>query len=151
MAVGLWKSNGRSGYRGQLSRGDEAGVDRSIAVGGNHHQVVENVSVPFAGKVEVAVVGQIQDRVLIGGGEVLDLERMRLQRVADPRGQRARKALIAIFADQGELDPMGNFVPLPYQLVEAFDSPVQGVGAVVGGKVVALPSRVKVAWAMRLP
>ena len=91
--------------------------------------MVENVSLPLAGKVEIAVIGQIQDRVLIGSGKILDLERMGFEGVADARIQSARKALIAILADQGELDPARNLMPLPHQLVEAFDSPVQGVDA----------------------
>ncbi len=142
---GRWlvEVQGRSRHRGQLAGGDESGVDGGVAVRGNHHQVVENVSLPFAGKVEVAVIGQIQDRVLIGGGKVLDLERMRFQRIADPRGQGAGKTLIAILADQGELHPMGNFMPLPQQLVEAYDSPVQGVDAVVCRKLIALAVQAK--------
>ncbi len=74
----------RSRHRGQFAGGNEPRVDRSIAVCRNHHQVVENVSLPLAGKVEVTVIGQIEDRVLIGGGEVLDFERVRFQRIADP-------------------------------------------------------------------
>jgi hypothetical protein len=100
--------------------------------------VVENVSVSFAGQVEVAVIGQIKDSVLIGSGGVLDLERMLYQGVADLCRERAGKALIAIFAYQGELDSIWNRTPVPDQLVEAFDSAMQGVSAVVGRQMVLL-------------
>src|ERR1700722_3320903 len=63
---------------------------------------------------------------------------MRSQGVADARGEGAGKALISIFAHQGELDSIGNFTAVPDQLVEALDSSMQGVGAVIGGKMVLL-------------
>src|SRR3984893_17527574 len=63
---------------------------------------------------------------------------MRCQGVADSRSEGARKALIAVFAHQGELNSIGNFTPVPDQLVETLDTPMQGVGAVIGGKMVLL-------------
>ena len=77
----------RSRYWRQLAGGNESRVDGGVAIRGNGHQVVENVPLPLARKVEVAVIGEIEDRVLIGGGEVLDPECMRLERIADASGQ----------------------------------------------------------------
>ena len=134
MAVALMEIQRGSCYRGQLAGGDEPGVDGGVAVRGNHDHVVENVSLPFACQVEIAVIGQIQHRVFIGGGEVLDLQRMRFEGVADLRRQRAGKPLIAILADQGELDPVGNLLPLPYQLVEATIPPCRVLAPSFAGR-----------------
>ena len=73
---GLVEVQRRSCHRGQLAGGDERRVDGRIPVCRDHHLVVENISLPLAGKVEVTVIGQIEDRVLVGGSEVLNFERV---------------------------------------------------------------------------
>ena len=63
---------------------------------------------------------------------------MRLQGIAHAGRQGTGKALVAILADQGKLHSMGNLVSLPHEFVEAKDSPMQGVDAVVGRKLIGL-------------
>ena len=136
----LAEIEGRARNRSQLSGGDKTGIDGCIAIRVDGQQIAEDVTVPFACQIEVAVIAQIDDGILIGGGGIVDLKRVLLQRVTDVSGQRSRKTLVAIRADQGKLHALGNDMRLPNTAVKPLCSAVQAVPAFVLGDVNFLPS-----------
>ena len=74
IGVGVVKSNGVPFDRLDLAGRDQRVVDRRVVVGGDHQLVVEDRAVALAGEVEVAVVGQVDRRRLVGRGDVVDLQ-----------------------------------------------------------------------------
>ena len=64
MAVGVRKSNGVLFDRAQFPGRNQRRVHRRELVRGNHHHMVQNVAI--AGQVEIAMMRQIDDRVLVG-------------------------------------------------------------------------------------
>jgi hypothetical protein len=51
---------------------DQRCVDRGVALGGDGQQVMVDAAAAFATEMEIAVVGQIQDRRLVRGRTVVE-------------------------------------------------------------------------------
>ena len=90
--------------RRELARRDQAVVDRREPVGGDHQLVAEDVARAVAGQVEVAVVGQVDRRRLVGRRGVVDPQLVLVgQRVDDRDVEVARIAFLAVRAEVGQL------------------------------------------------
>ena len=63
---------GRALHRQQLSGGDEPNVDGRDVVRIDHQLMVQDRTAVMAAQIEVAMVGQVDRRGLVGGGFVLD-------------------------------------------------------------------------------
>ena len=71
--LGAGEVHRRALDRLELAQRDQRVVDRQVAVGVERQLVVEHVARAGAGQVPVGVVGQVDDRRLVGRGRVLDL------------------------------------------------------------------------------
>ena len=69
---GLRKSNGVPATGAQLAGRDQRRVDRREAVRVDQQLVAEDVARALAGEVEVGVVGEVDDRGLVGRRRVVD-------------------------------------------------------------------------------
>ena len=103
--------------------------------------VAKDVAVSRAPQIEVAVLGQVDDRVLVRRGFDLQPEFVVVgERVHDVRREGAGKAFLAVRADvahrHGGTLRRGLLVRLPDALVETARPAVQGVGPVIGRHVV---------------
>ncbi len=116
-------------------------------VGGEHQLVAQDRFGGPAGQVEIAVVGKVDRRGLVGGCRVLDLE---LVFVGHGEGNAHRQvpriAFLAVGAAVGHLDRYRVVGPewlfgLPDDLVKPLDPAVQRVGAVVGGQRILVPAQ----------
>ena len=105
--------------------------------------VVLDRAAALAGEVAVRVVGEVDDRGLVGGGLVVDAPvAVPVERVGDLRPQRAGVAHLAVDARvvqvQADVGARGEALDVPHLLVEALGAAVQAVHAVVDGELVRL-------------
>ena len=68
--------------------------------------VLQNVAVALAAQIEISMIGEIQDGVFVGGGMIFDDQRISIPRQSEGHCgvHRTGKSLVAVGADQGELD-----------------------------------------------
>ncbi len=117
-------------------------VGRGEAVGGDHHDLVEDEAVALAREIEVAVVGEVDRRRLVGRRRVVQAQFVRVgERVDHRHVERPRVPLVAVRAAMGECHRLSVLHPehvrLPHDLVEADVATVQVVRPVVGGEVIS--------------
>ncbi|MNC64029.1 hypothetical protein D3C75_1141990 [compost metagenome] len=94
---GLGEVHRRTGHGGQFAGGNELAGDRCVMGRVQGRELLEYVAVACAGQVEIAVVGQVQHRGLVGGGLVLDAQLVLfVEAVGDVGLQRTGKAHLAI-------------------------------------------------------
>ena len=122
----------------QLSRRDERGVDRRVAVRGDGQAVGQrSARRAFAGEVEQSMIGQVDDRRRVGARVEIDGQRAAVvQRVGRRHRELAGIALVARRAHQpkrdlGETALVAHVDDLPDALVEPDRAAVQRVGLVV--------------------
>ena len=119
----------------KLAGRDERVVRGGVAIGVNHHQVVEDAA--RLAKVEVGVVGQVDDGGLVRRGGVINAQLVVVgERVNHRRRQLAGITFLAVRAHIGELD--GDFLGgrrehtrFPDTFVEALEAAVEMVRPVV--------------------
>ena len=128
----------RSSGDGRDAGGDEAGVDGSVAVGGNGEDVREDGAGAVSRQVEVRVVGEVDNSVLVGRDGVVDAKGGAFESVFDVGGEGAGEALIHVRADVGELDAVGELFGVPDGSVEADGAAVEGVAIVILGNLIGL-------------
>ena len=129
--------------RGNLASGNKGLIDRCIVAGVERQDLVEDGAVTLTRKVKVTVMGQIDDRVLVGSGSVDQLQLVFVREsVGGGHLERSGIPLLAILARVGELEGgavCGDFrSSLPDDLVESLDSAVKGIADVVGSECVLL-------------
>src|ERR1700722_3544064 len=134
----LTKVERRAVHRFQFAGGNEGCVDRSEAGSVDLEHGIQNIAVALTLQVEIGMVGEIEDGVFVSGGGIFDLQSAAAYGVAHMRGERAGKTLIAIFAHMGEFNTIRNLFRLPDDLVEADQSSVQSVIAVVLRNVISV-------------
>ena len=111
---------------------------------GSQHQFVSQYRLTgSSGQVEVAVVGEVDGRGLVGGCRVLELQLVVLgDRELDADIEVSGIALLAVTAVVAELDgrPIRatDRLGFPDHLVEPLEPAVQAVGSVVHGQLVVL-------------
>ena len=93
--------------------------------------------VALAVEVKIAVIREIQDRVLIGLGMVMDAEAVALPAEAHRERERAGIALLAVGRDARKYEAVGILVRIPDVFVKAAQAAVQMVHAVVFCKGIA--------------
>src|SRR5258706_2038285 len=93
--------------------------------------MAKNVALPLARKIEIGVVGQVEDCVFVGGRRIFNVQSTPTQGVAHRSGECAGKTLIAILAHVSQFDSIRNLFAFPHNLVEPTGSPVQGIVTVV--------------------
>ncbi|OAV63391.1 hypothetical protein Barb6_03770 [Bacteroidales bacterium Barb6] len=59
-------------YRRKLTRRNEIFINGSVCIGVDINKVIQNVSTRLAGKVEIAVIGEIDNRRLVGSRFIRD-------------------------------------------------------------------------------
>ncbi len=135
---------GRAGDFGQLAGGDQRVVGRRVVIRVEEELVFEDRPGALAAEVEVAVVGHVHQRRLVGGGEVIDAELVHLgQHVLDGDLESSGIALFTVGADVGE--PYAGAVgcverlTVPERLVESLEATVQVVGLIVDVQLVVDP------------
>src|SRR5436309_12229893 len=84
------------------------------------------------------MIGEIRNRIFVGGGGVIDFQIFAFERVADNRRQRAGKTLISVGANVGEFYAVRNFFTFPHNFVESPRATVEGVGGLDLGNVIGL-------------
>lgn len=134
-AARLGEVEARAFHGSEFAGRNERRVRRSVAIGIQHQDVIEDAA-GFA-EVEVGVVREIDDGGLVGRGGVIDAQLVAVgERVNHRRGQRAGITFLAVRAHVGELD--GDFVAgrrqragFPDAFVEALGAAVEMVRAVV--------------------
>ena len=100
----LFEAHRSSGDGSENPRRDQAGIDGRIAVGNQGQLVAEDVARP-AGQVEVAVMGQVDHRRLVGLRLVGDDQLVAVgQDVGDDGLEVSGVALLAVPAEVGEPD-----------------------------------------------
>ena len=76
----------RTLHRPDLTSRDQRCVNRRKAIGIDLNTMLQNVPAAFPGQVEVVVIGDVRNRVLVGGKRVVQPKLVvRCQRVADDR------------------------------------------------------------------
>src|SRR5882762_8620563 len=100
----------------------------------------QNVALTLAGEVEVRMVGEIDDRFLVGGGGIVDSKFVLIGQRVDHLGRKVSgKTLLAVFAPISQLQSLpvvaGDILGGPDSLVEALETAVQGVVGIVFGHV----------------
>src|SRR5262249_34274585 len=133
---GLAEIEGRAFNRLELAGRNQRGVNRSVAIRIELEDFVENVAASRPGEIEVAVVGQVNGRGLVGGRVMGWVERVGLcQFVSHARGERAGIAFFTVLTDVCELyrGAAGTFdwFGLPDFTVKSFFAAVQRVWSVV--------------------
>ena len=134
--VGSGEVKGSTGDVHEASGGDAGVIGWHHAVGSDGQVVVENVL--FAsGKVEVAVVGQVEDSRLVGLGFVVDFQSVVIgPLVGDGGVQIAWVSFFAIGAGAGEFeaDMVGglDFFGFPNLFIKAFFATVEMIVPIVG-------------------
>lgn len=99
--------------------------------------MIQNFLIGDAGQIEVTVIGQIHDRVLIRGCEIVDANFVALVEKSESYFyfERARESFFAILARVGHFKDLGigsrGIHAVPYAFVEATRAPVETVGAVI--------------------
>src|SRR5436305_10699533 len=91
------------------------------------------------------MIGEIHDRIFVGGGGVINFQIFALERVAHNRRQRAGKTLISVGANVGEFYAVRNFFSFPHNFVESPGAAVEGVGGLDLGNVVGLTVQTELA------
>lgn len=133
--------------RGSLDRGnagrDGGGVDGVVAVGVDLNFVIEDRFTPFSGEIEVAVIGEVKNGWLVGGGIVVDPEGVVLgPGVGDGACESAGVAALAVGAGVGQGESwvvaIVAEIGFPDLFIETLFSAVEMVGGVVGGEGVFL-------------
>jgi hypothetical protein len=124
----------RPGDRGgSAGKRPQFAVDRQVGGGDQGELMVEDGLGALAGQVEIGVVGQVDHGRGAGGGAVVDAQPPVREAVAHRGPQRPGEALVAVGADQGELDAAAAGYPdrlgRPQSGVESLVAAVQGVGA----------------------
>src|SRR5947199_10821574 len=84
------------------------------------------------------MVGEIHHGVFVARSGVIDLQFFSFERVTHDRRQLAGKSLISVRANIGEFHPVRNFLSLPHNFVESFDTAVQSIGGLDLGDLVGL-------------
>src|SRR5436305_14442727 len=84
------------------------------------------------------MIGEIHNRIFVGGGGVIDFQIFAFERVADNRRQRARETLISVGANVGEFYAVRYFFTFPHNFVESPGATVEGVGGLDLWNVVGL-------------
>src|SRR5947199_2766389 len=84
------------------------------------------------------MIGEIHNRVFVGGGRVINFQIFAFERVADNRRQGAGETLISVGTNVGEFDAVRNFFSLPHNFVESPGTTVEGVGGLNLWNVVGL-------------
>src|SRR5262249_39629686 len=103
----------------------------------------QNVAAPFTGEIKISVIGEIYDCGLVGGGRILDTKGIVIaKRVRDFDVQVSRKTFLSILAQITEAHSRtsrrADFASRPETLVESFYATMQGIVAVILGKLVGL-------------
>src|SRR5438067_10436387 len=125
--------------RRQLAGRNERRVDRREPIGVDRQLVPQDVAVPLAREVEVAVLRQVDWRRFVGRCVVADRQLARRREGAGhTRGHRAGVLFFAILARVGVGDADDAAAvdrrAAPQRLVEALDAAVQVIGTVVRGE-----------------
>jgi hypothetical protein len=103
--------------------------------------LLENVAVPRAGQVEVAVVGEVEHRGFVGGGRVVDVQFVVVvQAIGDLGVQVAGEAHFTVLGQIAQLHPTELVLDrfgFPHPLVETLGAAMQRVGTIVERYLVA--------------
>lgn len=91
----------------------------------------QNVSVALSGEIEIGMIGQVENGVFIGDGRVIYFQRSGIEGVSHCSRERAGKALIAVFADISQLQPIVNRFSGPNNFVETARAAVERVVPVI--------------------
>ena len=120
--------------RRDLTGWDEIGADRGEATACHVHLVFEvSLTRACASEVEVRVVCEVDNRLFVGGGFVIDPELVVFsKRVSNRGGELARVAFLHIRRDVRKLDTIAFDCRVPVPFVEAARAPVKRVLIVVG-------------------
>lgn len=132
----LREVKGGSFNRFDLASGDQCVIRRSIFVGKDGQFMAENVAIALASQVEIAMVRQVDRRVLIGRGCVINVKLIFVrQRVPNGDIQGSGVAFISVFARMLQYERIAESVLLgrcsPHDFVEAFFPAMQSIRAVV--------------------
>ena len=139
-SLGLTEVERGALYLGDARR-DELVIDRSIVVRVDGELVIHNRGAWDAGEVEVAVVGEVNHRLLVRRRFVLDVDGIVIrQGISNLDVEVAREASLAVLREVGEFDRLGRrLVSCPHLPVEALGTTVEAVRLVVLGKSVLCP------------
>src|SRR5262245_15501847 len=123
-------------HRRELSGWNECGVNRCVSARVNSQLVIENVSA-IRGKIEVAVLRQVDWRRLVGGRSIGNHQIVLIsQRIPHACLQRSGVALLTVGAGSSEGDAEAvrrvAWYRVPDDLVETVDTTVQMIRSVVG-------------------
>src|SRR5690348_3289907 len=132
----------------EFSGGNEGGVDGGELIRVDFHFFAEDVAVPFSGEIEIRMIGDIEDRVFIGGGGIIDAELVGFgERVNNAGGEIARIAFLAVLAEISEFEGFGggsgDVLGGPDAFVEALSAAVKAVLAVILRQSIRFPVEFK--------
>jgi hypothetical protein len=134
----LKKVEWSAGDGAQFPGGNGAGIDRSKTCGVDFKLMSENGTPACSSKIEVSVIGEIEDRGLVGGSVVCDVKVGAKESVADGSGQGAGKTLVAVFAEVMKRDAVFDGLGVPDDVVETAGSAVEEMLAVVLGQLICM-------------
>ena len=123
-------------YLAQFAGGNALGIIRGEVTAGEAQELVHGVELFMACQVEVAVVGQVEDGVLIAGGFIFNVQRTSgVQRVGHHDAGLAGETLVAIGAFQTEGNGLSTVeIHMPQAQMEEVGAAVEVVGVFVGGE-----------------
>ena len=129
----LSEIQGRALHAANFSRGDEVGIHRSEIAGMNGDLVPENIAFALTGKVEVGMIGQIDDRGLIRSGGIINLQFVLAgYGVNHLGGEIAGITLFAVGAEVSQFKRItGNFLGCLQSFVKSRSAAMKTVVAVV--------------------
>src|ERR1700676_52675 len=122
----------------QLSRRNERRVYRGHAGSVDLEHCRENIAIALSLQVEIGMIGEIEHRMFVGCCRILDSQSATAHGISHMSGKCSRKTLIATFAHMSEFETIRNFFRFPDDLVEADQSSVQSIIAVVLWNVISV-------------
>ena len=134
-------------YRFDRASGDSLRIYGRIFVSVNACDIVEDRGRWIIRKIEVSVVGKVDDCCAVRLRRVSDEECGRAvlpaQREGDRDGQVTRKAHVAVGRNERHDHAVGNRLGAPHFPIEADGPPVQGIASIILGNFVGLSIQVK--------
>ena len=138
--------HGRPRNAAQFTGGDIFGIIGVEETAGDGQKLIHGgIRLFVAGQIEIAVVGEIEDGILVAGGIVHDVQAILLvQRIGHPDNGIARETLVAVGAVQFQSDGgPGVRYRRPHPLEEEVRAGVQVVSALVGSQAVRFTAQFK--------
>jgi len=140
--LGLAEIKGRAGDGGVLAGGNERFTGKRIGVGGDLEDVIADIT--FAVEVKVGVVCQVDNRIGVAAGLVVDAEPAVVgERIGNLHVEIAGEAFLAVGGMEGENEGVILNSVLPDAVGVADNAAVDGVGRAVGGELIELAVQLK--------